>query len=126
MRHLKYFESYNQPDGTGKGSTWTVEVDGENMTVTLEDILDYLDDGKEIDPKEIEHLLIDVERDPERIDNADLDYPVILISRKGKIKSILDGQHRVVKAINKGEKIKVRILELDNAPDNFKSVFKDI
>jgi hypothetical protein len=47
-----------------------------------------------MDPNEIKHLLIDVKRDPNRVQSADLKYPVILLSSKGEIKSILDGQHR--------------------------------
>jgi RNA-binding protein YhbY len=76
-----------------------------------------------MDPNEIKHLLIDVKRDPNRVQSADLKYPVILLSSGGEIKSILDGQHRIVKALENNEMIKVRILDLDLAPENFKRVF---
>ena len=79
MRWLKLFEEFQQPEGTGKETFWEVEIDGEIIRLTLDDVLDYLDNGFEMDPKEIEHLLIDVKRDPKRIESADLDYPVICL-----------------------------------------------
>jgi len=88
----------------------------------MDDVTSYLDNGKEIDPKEIEHLLIKVDRDPKRVENANLEHPIILLSSGGKIKSILDGQHRVVKALKDGVNVKARILDLDNAPDDVKNV----
>lgn len=122
MKYLKKYESFDQPEGTGKDSYWGKEIDGELQIITLTDILNYLDEVKEIDPNEIKHLLIDVERDPKRIESADLNYPVILTSVGGEIKSILDGQHRIVRAIKNGELIKVRILNLDSAPEKIKSI----
>lgn len=123
MKWLKLFEEFQQPEGTGKDTFWEVEIDGEIIRLTLDDVLDYLDNGFEMDPKEIEHLLIDVKRDPKRIESADLNYPVILTSSKGEIKSILDGQHRVIKSLESDEMIKVRILDLDFVPQNFKNIF---
>lgn len=119
MRYLKLFEQF-EIDKT----FWESEIDGEPVRVTLSDVLDYLDNGVEIDPNSISHLLIDVERDENRIQSADLSYPIILTYRGGKLLSILDGQHRVVKAIRDGVNIRARILDLDFAPENFKSVFK--
>lgn len=124
MKWLKFFEEFEQPENTGKDTFWEVELDGELIRITLGDVLDYLDNGVEIDPNDIKHLLIDVDRDEDRVNSADLDYPVILLSSKGEIKSILDGQHRVEKALKEDDKIKVRILDLDFAPQNFKSVFE--
>lgn len=123
MKHLKLFENFEQPEGTGKESFWEAEIDDETIRVTLDDVLDYLDNGIEMDPNEIKHLLIDVKRDSNRVKAVDLKYPVILLSSSGEIKSILDGQHRIVKALENNEMIKVRILDLDLAPDNFKKVF---
>jgi hypothetical protein len=122
MKYLKKYESFKQPDGTGKETYWEKEVDGELIRVTFNDVISYLDNGIEIDPKELEHLLIKVERSPDRVKNANLEYPIILLSSGGKIISILDGQHRVVKAIQDGVNVKARILDLDNAPENIKNV----
>lgn len=122
MKYIKCFESFEQPEHTGKDSSWEKEVNGELVKVTLDDVISYLDNGIELDPKEIEHLLIKTTRDPERVKNANLEYPIILLSSSGEFKSILDGQHRVVKALEDGINIKARILDLDNAPENIKNV----
>jgi len=123
MKYLKLFENFEQPEGTGKETFWEAERDGETIRLTLDDVLDYLDNGFEMDPKEVEHLLINSERDPSRVEASDLKYPVILLSSGGEIKSILDGQHRVVKALQNDEMIRVRILDLDTAPDKFNKIF---
>ena len=122
MKYLKKYESFDQPEGTGMNTFWEREVEGEKYRITLDEVIDYLDSGIEIDPNKIKHLLIDVERDPNRIESADLNYPVILTSMGGELKSILDGQHRVVKAIKNGEMIKIRILDLDTAPEKIKTI----
>ena len=88
--------------------------------------MDVLDDGYQIDPKELEHLLIKTKRDPKRISRADLSYPIILLKKAGKIISILDGQHRVVKALESGDEIRCRVLDLDVLDEKFKSVFDTI
>ena len=123
MKYLKLFENFEQPEGTGKETFWETENDGETIRLTLDDVLDYLDNGVEMDPKEVEHLLIDSERDPSRVEASDLKYPVILLYSDGEIKSILDGQHRVVKALQNDEMIRVRILDLDTAPEKFNKIF---
>ena len=125
MKHLKLFEDFEQPKGTGKESFWEAEIDDETIRLTLDDILDYLDNGIEMDPNEIKHLLIDVKRDSNRVKAADLKYPVILLSSGGEIKSILDGQHRIVKALENSEMIKVRILDLDLAPEKFNKILNN-
>lgn len=118
------FEVFNQPENTGVNSAWEVKSNGKVIKVTFKDVMDYLDNIIEIDPNEIKDLLIDVKRDPKRIKNADYNYPIIIISKGGKYTSILDGQHRVVKALRDGVNIRARILYLDFAPNNFKKVFK--
>lgn len=122
MKNLKTYESFIQPEHTGKDSSWEKEVNGELVKVTLDDVISHLDNGIELDPKEIEHLLIKTKREPERVKNANLEYPIILLSSGGEFKSILDGQHRVVKALEDGINVKARILDLDNAPENIKNV----
>jgi len=122
MRFLKTYESFQQPEGTGKDSFWEKEVDGEIQRINLNDVLDYLDNGVEIEPEAIKHLLIDTKRDEQRIESSDLKYPIILVSSGGEITSILDGQHRVVKALQNGEKVKARVLDLDTSPQKFKDI----
>jgi hypothetical protein len=123
MRYLKLFENFEQPEGSGEDTYWEVEIKNKPVRVTLTDVLNYLDNIIELNPEDIEHLLIDVEREPERVDAADLKYPIILLSKGGEYTSILDGQHRVVKALRDGVPVKARILDLDSAPEKFKNVF---
>lgn len=123
MRYLKLFENFEQPEGTGLDTFWETEVNGETIRVTIKDVVNYLDEGIEIDPEDVKHLLIDVERDPVRVENADLKYPIIVAKHKGKFISILDGQHRVVKALRDDAKVKAKILDLDLAPDTWKKIF---
>ena len=130
MKYLKLFENFiedeeNLPGGDipfddkyGVDTSWTVD----GVTITLNDINSYLDENKvpvvEIDTTSIEDILIDTERDPERVDSASLEYPIILSTLNGDFYSVLDGQHRVVKSIKMGiPTIKARILDLDIAPE---------
>lgn len=135
MKYLKLFENFiedeeNLPGGDipfddkyGLDTSWTVD----GVTITLNDINSYLDENKvpvvEIDTASIEDILIDTERDPERVDSARLEYPIILSTLNGDFYSVLDGQHRVVKSIKMGlPTIKARILDLDTAPE-YKKIF---
>lgn len=135
MKYLKLFENFiedeeNLPGGDipfddkyGVDTSWTVD----GVTITLNDINSYLDENKvpvvEIDTASIEDILIDTERDPERVDSASLEYPIILSTLNGDFYSVLDGQHRVVKSIKMGlPTIKARILYLDTAPE-YRKIF---
>ena len=124
MKYIKLFENFEQPEGTGTETFWEVEIDGKTVRVTFDDVVKHLESGIEIDPNDIKHLLIDVKRDPNRVEAADLSYPIILVRSEGEFISILDGQHRVVKAIRDGVGIKAKVLDLDLAPEEFVKVFK--
>jgi hypothetical protein len=56
-----------------------------------------------------------------------LDHPIIILKSGGKYKSILDGNHRLQRAIEDKdvETIKAKILDLDNPeiPEVFKRMF---
>jgi len=123
MKYIKLFENFEQPEGTGLDTFWETEVNGETVRVTIGDIMDHLDSGVDIDPNDVKHLLIDVERDPIRVENADLKYPIILTKLGDEFISILDGQHRVVKALRDGVNVRAKILDLDFAPDFWKKIF---
>ena len=88
-------------------------IDGDINISLKDDILPYLKNEPiiEINPKELQHTLIKTKRNPKRVQQADLSYPIIVIKKDGKYNKILDGQHRLVKAItNKEPLIKVKIL----------------
>jgi len=126
MKYLKLFEDYNQKDWiTGLDTTW----EDNGIKVTLTDINNYLDEQgievEELDPKLFEDIIIDVERDQNRVDSADLNFPIIVSKKNGEFQKVLDGQHRIVKCIKNGIKtIKARVLDLDTAPEEFKKIFK--
>lgn len=128
---LKTFEQFSTEDFAvaGGNTSWSDTYKGKEITITLKDVNDYLDKKnvqvKEINPKSIEELLIKTERDPNRIESANLDYPVILSEKDGELIHILDGQHRIVKCLkNDIDKIKVRILNLNTAPFEYKYIFR--
>lgn len=123
MKYIKEFESFEQPENTGLDTFWEAEVDGEIVRVTIKDVMNYLDERIEIDPNDVKHLLIDVERDPNRVEVADLSYPIIVAKSGNEFISILDGQHRVVKALRDDVKVKAKILDLDVTPESWKKIF---
>ena len=72
---------------------------------------------KEIDPKDINYDFSGRDEDStktkDRVTRADLSYPIIVVkNEKGKIFTILDGTHRLQKALNLNlDKIKTKILD---------------
>ena len=108
--------------------------------VTIHEVIEYLS-MQEIIDYDIEKLMAPNPRnkrilpggtrfwqyDPERVANADLECPIIIMAYGGHNQYILDGNHRLQKAINKGKKsIKAKILTLDDPkiPEAFTIVFR--
>jgi len=113
----------------GADTSWTADYKGKKITISLKDINSYLDKKNVkvqlIDPESVKNLLIDTKRDEKRVQSASLDYPILVSKKDGKFTKVLDGQHRVVKALhNKIDKIKTRILDLDTGPESYKFVFR--
>jgi len=109
----------------GLDTSWE---DGD-LKVTIKEVLKYLDDNdvpvKDVSTDKLKSILIADDRDEKRVQAADLKYPVIVVvDRNGKYKSILDGNHRVDKAIsNDIPAVKARELDLREAPDEYKALF---
>jgi uncharacterized ParB-like nuclease family protein len=62
----------------------------------------------------------------ERVDAANLDYPIIVLKNEGHYRYILDGNHRAQQAKDrKKQNIKARVLCLDDVetPEIFKKIF---
>jgi hypothetical protein len=112
-----------------------VEEDWENTgwrdeegKVTIKDVLEYIGDNvRNISVSDLQNKLraqLDrVTKDEERIMKADLQYPIILVQKGGEFSYILDGNHRLAKAILTGEEyIKAKVLYLDDkkTPEDFK------
>jgi len=65
-------------------------------------------------------------RGAKRVAAASLEYPIIIVKRDGQYQYVLDGNHRLQKAIDEEvESIKAKILDLDNpeTPERFKKMF---
>ena len=136
MKYLKIYENFEEEENlpgditsdtnTGADTSWTRNIDGKKTTITLHDVNGYLDENnvnvEEIDTKSIEDILIDVERDSNRVESADLSFPIVVSKSNGEFKGILDGQHRVVKSIKNGIP-RARVLNLDTAPEEYKKMF---
>jgi len=124
-------EKYELVNEGGMERNWTGPVDGKDVTITLPQIIEYLKSTpvKEINPKDLVHLRVGAVKAPDkehlkRINQSNLDYPIILIASKGKYTMILDGNHRLQKALlNSIPKIKVKVLNLDSAPLSYQQIF---
>lgn len=115
----------------GMETSW--ELDDEDIKVTIKDVIKHLKDKdipvKSVEVSELKPLLIDQDYDEEnkdRVDSSNLKYPIIVLKSKGKYKSILDGNHRLYKAIkSKLKTIKIQVIDLDSksTPSTYKKLF---
>tara|TARA_B100000900_G_scaffold218988_1_gene185592 strand:- start:1610 stop:1984 length:375 start_codon:yes stop_codon:yes gene_type:complete len=112
----------------GWGDTsWVTDAE----KISIHDVLNYLSNHKVYDiPVQyivdtLDNPFTRVKTEPERILKADLSYPIVIVKKNGKLSYILDGNHRMTKAIEIGEDtIKSKILDLDNS--NVPPVFKEL
>lgn len=109
-----------------KNTSWT---DGD-VTITISDVEDFLRGTKVINipVKDIEHLNINknkVDDDTiKRVMRSDLSFPIIIIKDGGEYTSVLDGNHRLQKAINTNVVyIQAKVLDLDKSPKVFQDMF---
>jgi hypothetical protein len=95
--------------------------------VTIGDVIDYLgEDTIDINVLELSQQLPSLPTaGAERVAAASLEFPIIVVKSAGKYQFVLDGNHRLQRAIDENvESIKARILNLDNpeTPELFKKV----
>jgi len=110
-----------------RDTSWETDDD----KVTIGDVVDYLDylGDKTVDINVLElsqQLPPLPTRGAERVADASLEYPVIVVKSEGQYRFVLDGNHRFQKTINEEvENIKAKILDLDNpeTPEVFKKMF---
>jgi len=101
---------------------WSVE---DGTTVTLEQLLadTRLMPVKRISTERLKERLIN-SYDQQRIKEADLTYPPIVLVSDSKVDKIIDGNHRVQKAIRLGYKeIDAKPVTLEQLPSVYKKVF---
>ena len=107
-----------------RDTSW--ENDGDK--VTLGEIDDFLGD-KTVDINVLElskQIPALPTRGEERVAAASLDFPIIVVKKDGQFKYVLDGNHRLQKAINQEvETIKAKILDVsaEETPERFRKMF---
>ena len=112
-----------------RDTSW--EDDGEKITIG--DVDDYLGD-KTIDivPSDVRDQVLKSRGKPrlpttsqDRIDKADLSFPIIVAMEGGEYISVLDGNHRLQRAVDENKPLEAKVLDLDdtNTPENFKKMF---
>jgi hypothetical protein len=104
-----------------------------DVKVTIKDVVKYLDNNKVpakiVSINKIKPIIIDQDYkgvNKDRVQKSNLDYPIIVVKKNGKYKSILDGNHRAFKAFDTNKKtIKVREVDLDdpNIPEEYNYLF---
>ena len=101
--------------------------------VTIEQVDDYLGD-KTIDivPSDVRDQVLKCRGKPrlpttsqDRIDKADLSFPIIVAMEGSEYISVLDGNHRLQRAVDENKPLEAKVLDLDdtNTPENFKKMF---
>lgn len=107
---------------------WTTK----GVTIKIADVQSYLDENNipvvNIPVKDVFHLCAHrnkTEKETlDRSERASLDFPIIVLKINGKYNMVLDGHHRLLKAKNNNiDKIKARVFNLEDAPDEYKKVF---
>ena len=97
--------------------------------VTIGEVVDYLGDKTvDINVLELSQQLPSLPtQGAERVAAASLEYPIIVVKRDGQYQYVLDGNHRLQKAIDEGiESIKAKILDVSaeaETPERFKKMF---
>lgn len=104
--------------------------DGKLVKVTISDLFSFSKDlpVTELSVESLKPLALhQTKTDPETLANiqkANLDYPILVLSKKNGKQSILDGHHRLQKAIiNKLPKIKAKVLNISNMPEDWQWLF---
>jgi hypothetical protein len=117
-------ENYNQ-------TSWSDIIDGVKRTINISDIEKYLinEDIIEIPVNKIKNMCCHLGKTDEltirRSNLSSLEYPIIISKDiNGNYNMILDGHHRLLKAINNNiETIKARVLDLITAPKLYQNMF---
>ena len=101
--------------------------------ITIGDVADHLgDETIDVIPSDVRDQVLKSrgkDRLPttsqDRIDKADLSFPIIVAMEGGEYISVLDGNHRLQRAVDENKPLKAKVLDLDNpeTPENFKKMF---
>jgi len=124
----KYLKE-NMHGDNWKSTSWTDTINGKKITVTLQDLLGFIENDPivEIPTETLEPFALHRDKkDAETLKNiekSDLQYPIIVLKKPNGYQ-ILDGHHRLQKAINnKIPKIKARLIDLKKLPKEYGMIF---
>lgn len=130
---MKFDELTQQILENAEGMNTSWEDEDGKIKVTIKDVIKHLDENdipvKTVSVDKIKSIIIDQDyknKNKNRVNASSLEYPIIVIKKNGKYKSILDGNHRAFKAVNSNAKnIKLREIDLSssNTPDEYKELF---
>ena len=128
----RWERDYENEEGTHPGYEDTTWSDGK-ITITMQDVENMLTELSapviSIPVEDITHLDIHTRHKPnktpeqvkstyDRAMKADLKYPIIITKYNGNYDMILDGNHRLHKAVEIGEDtIQAKVLDLSKTPD---------
>jgi ParB-like nuclease domain len=105
----------------------------EGTKITLMDLLNATEDipVRKISVEELKPHLLSWDGDEDevrKIDNADLQYPILIfVNDDGEFITIIDGHHRAQKAARRGlETIKAKVIPINSLPKDIRRVFKHI
>jgi hypothetical protein len=121
MRYLKtykLFESIDKIAGVWDSNEKFEDGDDFKIKFKVSDIIELAKDKpvEEVDPRSINYDFSGRQEDPtetkQRVMNADLSYPIIVVqNEQGRIFAMLDGTHRLEKALILGlDKIRVKVM----------------
>ena len=115
----------------GMNTYW--EDENGDIRVTIKEVIKFLDKNKvpvkSVSIDKIKPIIIKQSyktKNKDRVKNASLEHPIIVIKKNGKYKSILDGNHRAFKAVDSDAKnINIQEIDLDSltTPKEYKELF---
>jgi len=105
----------------------------EGDKITLIDLLDATQNipVEEFSVEELKPHLLTWDGDEDeviKIEKSDLQYPILIfVNDDGEFISLIDGHHRVQKAVRKGlETIKAKLIPINSLPKNIRRVFSHL
>ena len=125
---MKLIDSLKNIISEGLDDKWVRD----DVTVTLKQLLDVTEKFpvKDIPIDKVKDIVLNWDDDKDehsKVDKTDLKYPVlIIVDEDDKLEYILDGNHRVQKAIkNKLPSVKAKLIKISQLPKDFQFVFGD-
>ena len=112
-------------------TSWSKKIDGIDVKITIQDVQKLLENVpiKKIPVVDIADMCVHKgkkdKKTLKRSEDSDLRYPIIISQNmKGDMNMILDGHHRLLKAINNNkDTIKARVLDISKCDVEYQKMF---